>query len=66
MENHLKKMQALLEEGTSFVSATLVEIKGSTPRAQGGRMLLLYQACIPVQLEVDWLRQRHWNLLRIY
>jgi len=38
MENHLKKMQALLEEGTSFVSATLVEIKGSTPRAQGGRM----------------------------
>ena len=40
MENHLKKMQALLEEGTSFVSATLVEIKGSTPRAQGGRMLV--------------------------
>jgi len=40
MENHLKKMQALLEEGTSFVSATLVEVKGSTPRAQGGRMLV--------------------------
>ena len=40
MENHLKKMQTLLEEGTSFVSATLVEVKGSTPRAQGGRMLV--------------------------
>ena len=40
MENHLKKMQVLLEEGTSFVSATLGEVKGSTPRAQGGRMLV--------------------------
>ena len=33
-------MQALLEEGTSFVCVTLVDIKGSTPRAQGGRMLV--------------------------
>jgi len=40
MENHLRKMQALLEEGTSFVCVTLVDIKGSTPRAQGGRMLV--------------------------
>jgi len=40
MENHLKQMQGLLEEGTSFVCVTLVEIKGSTPRAQGGRMLV--------------------------
>jgi len=40
MENHLRQMQALLEEGTSFVCVTLVDIKGSTPRAQGGRMLV--------------------------
>jgi len=40
MENHLRKMQALLEEGSSFVCVTLVDIKGSTPRAQGGRMLV--------------------------
>ena len=40
MENHLRQMQALLEEGISFVCATLVDIKGSTPRAQGGRMLV--------------------------
>ena len=40
MENHLRQMQELLEEGTSFVCATLVDIKGSTPRAQGGRMLV--------------------------
>jgi len=40
MENHLSQMQALLEEGTSFVCVTLVDIKGSTPRAQGGRMLV--------------------------
>ena len=40
MENHLGQMQALLREGTSFVCVTLVEIKGSTPRAQGGRMLV--------------------------
>jgi len=40
MENHLRQMQALLEEGTSFVCVTLVYIKGSTPRAQGGRMLV--------------------------
>ena len=33
-------MQALLEEGTSFGCVTLVDIKGSTPRAQGGRMLV--------------------------
>ena len=33
-------MQALLEERTSFVCVTLVDIKGSTPRAQGGRMLV--------------------------
>ena len=33
-------MQTLLEEGTSFVCVTLVDIKGSTPRAQGGRMLV--------------------------
>ena len=33
-------MQALLEEGTSFACVTLVDIKGSTPRAQGGRMLV--------------------------
>ncbi len=33
-------MQDLLEAGTSFVCVTLVEIKGSTPRAQGGRMLV--------------------------
>ena len=40
MENHLRQIQALLEEGTSFVCVTLVDIKGSTPRAQGGRMLV--------------------------
>jgi len=40
MENHLRQMQALMEEGTSFVCVTLVDIKGSTPRAQGGRMLV--------------------------
>ena len=40
MKEHLKQMQALLEAGTSFVSATLVEVKGSTPRAQGGRLLV--------------------------
>jgi len=40
MENHLSQMQELLEEGTSFVCVTLVDIKGSTPRAQGGRMLV--------------------------
>ena len=40
MENHLNKMQVLIEEGTSFVSAILVEVKGSTPRAQGGRILV--------------------------
>ncbi|MDP7622224.1 MAG: XdhC family protein, partial [SAR324 cluster bacterium] len=34
------QIQALLEEGTSFVCVTLVDIKGSTPRAQGGRMLV--------------------------
>ena len=33
-------MQELLEEGTLFVCVTLVDIKGSTPRAQGGRMLV--------------------------
>ena len=33
-------MQALIEEGTSFVCVTLVDIKGSTPRAQGGRILV--------------------------
>jgi len=40
MENHLRQMQELLEKGTSFVCVTLVDIKGSTPRAQGGRMLV--------------------------
>ena len=40
MENHLSKMQALLKAGTSFVCVTLVDIKGSTPRAQGGRILV--------------------------
>ena len=40
MENHLSQMQALLKEWTSFVCVTLVDIKGSTPRAQGGRMLV--------------------------
>ena len=40
MENHLRQMQALLEEGSSFVCVTLVDIKGSTPRARGGRMLV--------------------------
>ena len=40
MENHLVHMQALLGEGSSFVCVTLVEVKGSTPRAQGGRMLV--------------------------
>jgi len=40
MENHLRHIQTLLDEGTSFVCVTLVDIKGSTPRAQGGRMLV--------------------------
>ena len=40
MEKHLKQMQVLLEAGTPFVTVTLVEAKGSTPRAQGGRMLV--------------------------
>ena len=40
MENHLRQMQVLLGEGISFVCVTLVDIKGSTPRAQGGRMLV--------------------------
>ena len=40
MENHLRQMQTLMEEETSFVCVTLVDIKGSTPRAQGGRMLV--------------------------
>ena len=40
MENHLRQMQTLLDEGTSFVCVTLVDIKGSVPRAQGGRMLV--------------------------
>ncbi|MBC8259083.1 MAG: xanthine dehydrogenase accessory protein XdhC [SAR324 cluster bacterium] len=40
MENHLKKMQELLAAGTSFIAVTLVDAKGSTPRAQGGRMLV--------------------------
>ena len=40
MKNHLRQMQEFLEEGTPFVCVTLVDIKGSTPRAQGGRMLV--------------------------
>ena len=40
MEKHLNQMQKLLEAGTPFVCTTLVEAKGSTPRAQGGRMLV--------------------------
>ena len=33
-------MQILLETGKSFVSATLVDSKGSTPRTRGGRILV--------------------------
>ena len=40
MENYLSQMQRLLEDGTSFVCVTLVDIKGSTPREEGGRMLV--------------------------
>ncbi len=40
MENNLRQMQSLLEEGTSFGCVTLFDIKGNTPRAQGGRMLV--------------------------
>ncbi len=40
MLNQLKKMQSLFETHTAFVSCTLVEIKGSSPRSQGGRMLV--------------------------
>lgn len=40
MEKHLKQMQILLETGKSFVSATLVDSKGSTPRTRGGRILV--------------------------
>ena len=40
MEKYLRQMQVLLDAGTSFVSVILVEAKGSTPRAQGGRMLV--------------------------
>jgi len=40
MGDHFRQIQELMEEGTSFVCVTLVDIKGSTPRAQGGRMLV--------------------------
>ncbi len=40
MENHLKQMQILMEGGVPFISVTLVDVKGSTPRAQGGKMLV--------------------------
>ncbi len=40
MENHFRQILSLLEEKTSFVCVTLVDIKGSTPRGQGGRMLV--------------------------
>jgi len=40
METHLKQMQILIEAGEPFVSAILVDSKGSTPRAQGGKILV--------------------------
>jgi len=40
MEKQLKQMLDLIEEGIPFVSATLVDSKGSTPRTQGGRILV--------------------------
>ena len=46
MEKHLKQMQFFLESGIPFVAVTLVEVKGSTPRAQGGRMLLTNEGLI--------------------
>ncbi len=39
MEKYIKQIQKLLDAGTPFVTVTLVETKGSTPRAQGGRMI---------------------------
>ena len=40
MEKQLKQMLDLIEEGIPFVSATLVDSKGSTPRTQGGRIIV--------------------------
>jgi len=40
MEMHLKQMQILIDAGKPFVSAILVDSKGSTPRTQGGRILV--------------------------
>ncbi len=40
METHLKQMQILIEAGEPFVSAVLVDSKGSTPRTQGGKIIV--------------------------
>jgi len=40
MENYLTQMHVLLEEGVPFVSATLVDSKGSTPHTKGGRIIV--------------------------
>ena len=40
METHLKQIQSLIDAGESFVSAILVDSKGSTPRTKGGKILV--------------------------
>jgi len=40
METHLEQMNILNESGKSFVSATLVDSKGSTPHTQGGKIIV--------------------------
>ena len=40
MDTHLKQMQILIDAGEPFVYAILVDSKGSTPRAQGGKILV--------------------------
>ena len=40
MEEHLEKMRTLIDQGVSFVSAILVDSKGSTPHKKGGRIIV--------------------------
>ena len=64
MENNLRQMQALLEEGTSFVCVTLVDIKGVLLARKEDEYWLQPLDYIPEQLEEVWLRQKHWNSLK--
>ncbi len=40
MEEHFKNIQTLIKNGETFVSAILVDSKGSTPHKRGGRILV--------------------------